>query len=57
MAGRSSIFSGKNIEQEIGYIEGGQAFDLFERPRATYDRDTGLLRDPNTLAIIGYVTL
>ena len=57
MAGRSSIFSGKNIEQEIGYIEGGQAFDLFERPRATYDRDTGLLRDPNTLAIIGYITL
>ena len=57
MAGRSSIFSGKNIKQEIGYIEGGRAFDLFERPRATYDRDTGLLRDPNTLAIIGYITL
>ena len=52
-----SIFSGKNIEQEIGYIEGGRAFDLFDRPRATYDPDTGLLRDPNTLAIIGYITL
>jgi hypothetical protein len=54
---RSPIFSGKNIEQEIGYIEGDRAFDLFDRPRATYDGDTRLLRNPNTQAIVGYITL
>ena len=43
--------------QKIGYFEGDQAFDLFARPCATYDRDTGLLRNPNTQAIVGYVTL
>ena len=30
---------------------------VFDRPRATYDSDTGLLRDPNALAIVGYITL
>ena len=27
------------------------------RPRATYDHNTGLLRHPDTLAIVGYITL
>ena len=57
MAGRSPFFSSKHVEREIGYIEGDRAFDLFDRPRATYDGDTGLPRDPNTLAILGYITL
>ena len=43
--------------EKIGYIEGDHAFDLFARPCATYDCDTGLLRNPNTQAIVGYVTL
>jgi hypothetical protein len=53
----SPIYSTKDVGQKIGYIEGDQAFDLSAMRRATYDCATGLLRDPNTQAIVGYVTL
>jgi hypothetical protein len=52
----SPIYSTKDVGQKIGYIEGDQAFDLSAMPRAIYDCATGLLRDPNTQAIVGYVT-
>jgi hypothetical protein len=57
MSGRSPIFSAKHVGQQIGYIEDDQAFDLFARRRATYDCETGLLRDLTTQATVGYVTL
>jgi hypothetical protein len=57
MTERSPIFTAKHVDQQIGYIEGAQAFDLSARPRAIYEGDTGLLRDPKTQAIVGYVSL
>jgi hypothetical protein len=57
MAERSPIYSARTARQQIGYIEDVRAFDLLGRPCATYDCNTGLLRDPNNDAIVGYVTL
>lgn len=56
MSERRPISSSKQAGRTIGYIEGDRALDLFARPCASYDCDTGLLRDPNTQAIVGYVT-
>jgi hypothetical protein len=53
----SPIFSTKRHGQKIGYTEGDQALDLFNRVRAAYDSNTSLLRHPNTRAILGYVAL
>jgi hypothetical protein len=53
----SPIFSTKRLDRKIGYIEGDQALDLFDRPRATYESHTGLLRHPNTRAVLGYIAL
>jgi hypothetical protein len=57
MAEHSPIYSAKTARQQIGYIEGDRAFDLSGKPCATYNSSTGLLRDPNNDAIVGYVTL
>lgn len=43
--------------QQIGYIQDDEAFDLFDRPCAVYESNTGLLRDFKNNAVVGYVTL
>ena len=57
MAGRSPIFSAKQNRYQIGYIEGGKAFDLFGRKRCNYCARSGNLRDPDNGTIVGYVSL
>ena len=57
MAERRPIYSARAIGQQIGYIEDDEAFDLFDRPCATYEGETGLLRDPKNKAVVGYVSL
>jgi hypothetical protein len=57
MAERRPIYSAQAAGQQIGYIEDDEAFDLFDRPCAIYDSDTGLLRDPQHNAVVGYVSL
>ena len=57
MAGRSPIFSAKQNRYQIGYIEGGKAFDLFGRKRCNYCARSGNLRDPDSGTIVGYVSL
>src|SRR5262249_8168584 len=57
MAERRPIYSAQTVGQQIGYIEGNEAFDLFNRPCAIYDGGTSLLRDPNHNAVVGYVSL
>jgi hypothetical protein len=57
MTERRPIYSGQATGQPIGYIEDDQAFDLFDRPCATYEGDTGLLRDPKNQVVVGYVSL
>jgi hypothetical protein len=54
MAERSPIFSTKG--EQIGYIEGSVAFDLFNRQRCSYDSATGNLSDFNTGKPVGYVS-
>jgi hypothetical protein len=54
MAERSPIFSTKG--EQIGYIEGSAAFDLFNRQRCSYDSATGNLSDSNTGKLVGYVS-
>jgi hypothetical protein len=54
MAERSPIFSTKG--EQIGYIEGSAAFDLFNRRRCSYDSATGNLSDSNTGKPVGYVS-
>jgi hypothetical protein len=57
MAERRPIYSARAAGQQIGYIDDDEAFDLFDRPCAIYDSDTGLLRDPKHNAVMGYVSL
>jgi hypothetical protein len=57
MPDRSTIYSARTAGQQIGYIEDDKAFDLFGRPCALYNREPGLLRDPNNEAPVGYVSL
>jgi hypothetical protein len=57
MADRSPIYSARTAGQQIGYIEDDKAFDLFGRPCAIYNSETGLLRDPNNETPVGYVSL
>ena len=45
MAERSPIFSTKG--EQIGYVQGNAAFDLFDRHRCGYDAATGNLSDSN----------
>ena len=54
MAERSPIFSTKG--EQIGYIEGSAAFDLFNKQRCSYDSATGNLSDSNTGKPVGYVS-
>jgi hypothetical protein len=56
MAEHSPIYSAKT-GQQIGHVEGDQAFDLFGRPCAMYNMDTGLLYDLNSETPVGYVSL
>jgi hypothetical protein len=56
MAERRSVYSAQATRQQIGYIEDDEAFDLFDRPCAIYDGDTGLLRDPKHNVVVGYVS-
>jgi len=56
MAERRPIYSAQTAGRQIGYIEGDEAFDLFHRPCAIYDSNTGLLRDKSN-AVVGYVSL
>jgi hypothetical protein len=56
MTERRPIYSARTAGQQIGYIEGDEAFDLFDRPCGKYDSDTGLLRDKNH-AVVGYISL
>ena len=57
MAERRPIYCVQTAGQQIGYIEGDEAFDLFDRPCAIYDSNTGLLRNPKNNAVVGYVSL
>jgi hypothetical protein len=57
MTERHPIYSGQATKQPIGYIEDDQAFDLCDRPCATYEGNTGLLRDLKNKAVVGYVSL
>ena len=54
MAERRPIFSTNGVE--IGFIEDSTAFDLFERPRCSYDVVTGNLSDFTTGKLVGYVS-
>jgi hypothetical protein len=49
MAERRPIYCVQTAGQQIGYIEGDEAFDLFDRPCAIYDSNTGLLRNPKKM--------
>ena len=55
MAERRPIFSTNGVE--IGFIEDNAAFDLFNRPRCSYDVATGNLSDSTTGKLIGYLSL
>ena len=57
MSERSPIYSAQAARRQIGYIEGDKAFDLFGRPCAIYEADSGLLRSPKHDAVVGYVSL
>jgi len=57
MAERRPIYRAQTAGQQIGYIEDDEAFDLFDRPCAIYDSNTGLLRNPKNNAVVGYVSL
>ena len=57
MEGRRSIFSTKGDGEEIGYIEGAEAFNLSGQRRCRYDGQTGNLRDLGTGSIVGHVSL
>jgi hypothetical protein len=53
MSERSPIYSAQAARRQIGYIEGDKAFDLFGRPCAIYEGDSGLLRSPKNDAVVG----
>jgi hypothetical protein len=57
MEGRSSIFSARGDGDQIGYIEGAEAFSLSGQRRCRYDGQTGNLRDLGTGEILGHVSL
>jgi hypothetical protein len=54
MAERRPILSTNGVE--IGFIEDSTAFDLFGRPRCSYDAVTGNLSDSTTGKLVGYVS-
>jgi hypothetical protein len=56
MAERRPVYSGQAAKRQIGYIKDDEAFDLFDRRRAVYEENTGLLRDPKSNAVVGYVS-
>jgi hypothetical protein len=56
MAERRPVYSTQTGKQQIGYIKDDEAFDLFDRRCAVYDGNTGLLRDPKSNAVVGYVS-
>ena len=57
MAERRPIYNAHVAGQQLGYIEDDEVFDLFDRPCAIYDNNTGLLRDLKNNAVVGYVSL
>jgi hypothetical protein len=57
MAERSPIFSAKVDNQRIGYIEGGEAFDLLGNKRCNYNQSTGNLLELGRGKTIGHVSL
>jgi hypothetical protein len=54
---RRPIFSGRAINQRIGYLEGGKAYDLAGRLRCHYNDGTGNLGDLETGKIVGHISL
>jgi hypothetical protein len=54
---RRSIFASSGSGQTIGYLDGGRAYDLLDRPRCEYNEATGNLRDSSTGKVVGHVTL
>ena len=54
---RSPIFSAKQHDRPIGYIEGNAAFDLSGRLCANYSGKSGNLRALDTGRIVGYISL
>src|SRR5580692_5170123 len=54
MAERRPILRTSGVE--IGFIEDSTAFDLFDRPRCSYDVVTGNLSDSTTGKLVGYVS-
>jgi hypothetical protein len=57
MAKHNPIFSSKGDHQQIGYIEGNEAFDLLGEKRCNYSAATGNLCDPGSGKILGHVSL
>ena len=57
MTERHPICRAQAAGQQIGYIQNDEAFDLFDRPCAIYESNTGLLRNPKNNAVVGYVSL
>jgi hypothetical protein len=57
MAERSPIFSAKNDNQRIGYIENTEAFDLLGNKRCNYNPNTGNLLELGNGKTIGHVSL
>jgi|SRR5271154_4861099 len=54
MAERSPIFKGDG--NQIGYIEGNEAYDLLGKPCCNYNAKTGNLSDLNSGKLVGYVS-
>ena len=57
MVKRISIFSARNHSHQIGFIEGGRAFDLSGRRRCSYNENTGNLTDADSGNVVGHVSL
>jgi len=57
MVERSPIYSAKHRSLKIGYIEGGEAFDLSGNKRCNYNPKTGNLLEFDSEKVIGHVSL
>jgi hypothetical protein len=57
MVERSPIYSAKHRSLKIGYIEGGEAFDLSGNKRCNYNPKTGNLLEFDSGKVIGHVSL
>jgi len=53
---RYPLFSTRKNDQQIGYIEGSDAFDLSGKPRCHYNVATGNLRDLDSNKLVGFVS-